>query len=148
MTIQQITPDIAKAILDEDPEAIYVDVRSIPEFMRGHAPRAVNIPFLHMNEQTQQMVPNPDFSKVAEAVLPKDKKLVVGCMMGGRSQKACLALEQMGFQNLHNIVGGFGGIRDPMSGQISQPGWSQLGYPISQENGEGVGYEWLLANVK
>jgi rhodanese-related sulfurtransferase len=147
MPIEQINSQKAKEMLDQDPEAIYVDVRSIPEFLRGHPIRALNIPLFHYNEQVQQMSPNPDFLKVSEAVLPQDKTLIVGCMVGGRSQKACEALAQAGFEKLHNVMGGYGGGRDPMTGE-PVPGWSQLGLPISQENGEGVGYESLAAKIK
>jgi hypothetical protein len=79
--------------------------------------------------------------------LPKDKKLLVGCLRGGRSQQACLVLEQMGYDQLYNVHGGFGGAVDPMTGQISQKGWKDLGLPTSKENGEGVGYESLKAKV-
>ena len=147
MPIEQITADKAKEMLDQDPEAVYVDVRSVPEFTRGHPIRALNIPLLHFNEQVQQMSPNPEFLRVAEAVLPRDKTLIVGCMVGGRSQKACEALVQLGYDKLYNVQGGYGGTRDPMTGKPI-PGWSQLGLPISQENGEGVGYESLVKKVK
>lgn len=146
MAIQQISPDQAKSILDEDSESVYVDVRSIPEFVGGHPIRALNIPLLHASGG--QMVPNPDFQSVAQKVLPKNKKLMVGCMSGGRSQKACQILEQMGYADLSNVVGGFGGARDPMTGQITQKGWKELGLPVSLENGEGVSYESLLARAK
>jgi len=147
MPIQQIDSQTAKEMLDQDPQAVYVDVRSIPEFLRGHPAGAINIPLLHFNEQMQQMSPNPDFLKVAQAVLPKDKTLIVGCMVGGRSQKACEALAQLGFEKLHNVMGGYGGGRNPMTGEPI-PGWSQLGLPISEENGEGIGYESLAKKVK
>src|SRR5262245_32240932 len=143
MTIQQITPDKAKEILDQDSQTLYVDVRSIPEFERGHPVGAINIPLLHLDEESHQMVPNPDFAKVAEAVLPREKKLLVGCMAGGRSQKACELLQQKGYSNLSNIMGGYGGGRNPMTGE-PVPGWSQLNLPVSQDNGEGIGYESLL----
>ncbi|MFO1518636.1 MAG: rhodanese-like domain-containing protein [bacterium] len=146
MAIEQIRPDKAKEMLDQDHEVIYVDVRSVPEFVRGHPVRALNIPLLHLNEN-QQMTPNPDFAKVAAAVLPKDKTLIVGCMAGGRSQKACEALAQLGFQNLFNMQGGWGGGRDPMTGE-AVAGWAQHGFPANTENGEGVGYESLLAKAK
>ncbi len=107
MPIQQINPEAAKQILDEDAQAIYVDVRSIPEFAAGHPIRAVNIPIMHKGGYG--MEPNGDFLKVAEAVLPKDRKLIVGCLAGGRSQKACELLEQRGFSILYNVYGGFGG---------------------------------------
>jgi rhodanese-related sulfurtransferase len=139
MPIQQTTPDKAKEALDQDPNAIYVDVRSIPEFIQGHAQGAVNIPLLHM--QSGQMLPNPDFQKVAQAVLPKDKTLFVGCKMGGRSQKASEILSVMGYSKVFNIDGGFGG-------NDHQPGWKNLGLPVSTENGEGIGYESLLNKAK
>lgn len=139
MGIQQTTPDKAKEILDQDASALYLDVRSIPEFTAGHPIRAVNIPLLHL--KGGQMIPNPDFQAVAQAVLPKDKRLLVGCKTGGRSQKACEILSQLGYQNLSNVDGGFGG-------NDHQPGWQALGLPVSQENGEGVGYETLASKAK
>ena len=141
MPIQKTTPDKAKEILDKDPQAIYVDVRSIPEFTQGHPIRAVNIPLLHLNPKTNEMTPNPEFPKVAATVLPKDKTLLVGCKMGGRSQKACEILERLGYSKLHNVYGGFGGAPD-------QQGWKDLGLPISTDNGEGVSYESLAAKSK
>src|SRR5262245_24501637 len=129
MAIVQTTPDQAKAALDQNPDAVYLDVRSIPEFIQGHAVGAINIPLLHM--QGGQMTPNPDFQKVAQSVLPKEKQLFVGCKMGGRSQKACEILNALGYQKISNIDGGFGG-------NDHQPGWKDLGLPVSAENGEGI----------
>jgi rhodanese-related sulfurtransferase len=139
MSVQQTTPDQAKTVLDKDPNAIYVDVRSIPEFVQGHARGAINIPLLHM--QGGQMAPNPDFLKVAQSVLPKDKTLLVGCKMGGRSQRASEILDSLGYQKVFNIDGGFGG-------NDHQPGWKDLGLPVSQDNGDGVGYDSLLSKAK
>ncbi|MBI2981414.1 MAG: rhodanese-like domain-containing protein, partial [Deltaproteobacteria bacterium] len=47
MPIQQTTPDKAKEILDKDSNAVYLDVRSVPEFAEGHAKGAINIPLIH-----------------------------------------------------------------------------------------------------
>lgn len=140
MPIQQITPDKAKEILDNDQSAVYIDVRSIPEFIQGHAEGAINIPLMHFNEKTGQMEPNPNFATVAQAVLDKDATYVVGCKMGGRSQKACDFLSMLGFEKLHNIDGGFGG-------NDHQQGWKDLGLPTSQDNGEGISYESLKAKA-
>ena len=135
--ITQITPDQARKILEESKDAVYLDVRSTPEFANGHAAGAINIPLMNYNQGSGMMTPNPDFQQVVESVLPKGKKLVVGCQMGGRSQRACELMQQLGYQDLSNIRGGFGGSPE-------QPGWAQLGYPVSTEAGEGVGYESLL----
>ncbi len=145
MSIQQINPSEAKDFLDQDPQAIYVDVRSIPEFTAGHPIRALNIPIMHKGQQG--MEPNSDFIKVSQAALPKDRKLLVGCLAGGRSQKACEMLEQKGFTQLYNVYGGFGGGRNPETGE-PQPGWKDLGLPVSDENGEGVSYTSLSAKAK
>ncbi len=140
MSIEQITPTIAKEMLDKDADTIYLDVRSIPEFTQGHAEGAINIPLLHLNEQSGTMEPNQDFAKVAQAVLPPEKTYVVGCKMGGRSQKACELLTMLGYQNLFNIDGGF-------VGNDHQPGWQAEGLPTSTDNGEGVSYESLAAKA-
>lgn len=145
MPITQISPAEAKEILDQDTQAIYVDVRSIPEFTAGHPIRAVNIPIMHKG--AYGMEPNSEFSKVATAVLPKDKKLLVGCMAGGRSQKACDVLAKQGYTELFNVYGGFAGGRNPETGE-PQPGWKDLGLPVSDENGPGVSYESLAAGAK
>ena len=145
MPIQQITPIEAKEILDRDPEALYVDVRSALEFVNGHPAGAINIPVMH--SRGGSMIPNLDFQKVAESILPKDKKLIVGCMAGGRSQKACQFLEQAGFKNLSNMMGGFGGGMNPKTGE-SVKGWKDSGLPVSQENGEGVSYDSLASKAK
>ena len=38
--------------------------------------------------------------------LNKDQEIVVYCRSGGRSQQACMFLEQQGFKNVINLTGG------------------------------------------
>lgn len=38
--------------------------------------------------------------------LPKDKKLVVMCKLGGRSARAADALANAGYDEVHNVLGG------------------------------------------
>lgn len=141
MLIQQITPDQAKEILDENPDAVYLDVRSVPEFERGHPQGAYNIPVFH--QTPQGMAPNADFLAVVEKHFPKNKTLLVGCQVGGRSQKACEMLASQGFERLHNIQGGFGGLRSP-AGSI--PGWQEQGFPVETGSEEGKGYQSLAGS--
>jgi rhodanese-related sulfurtransferase len=82
-----------------------------------------------------QMQLNLDFVEVAEKVIPRAKKLVVGCMAGGRSQRACEMLEEAGFTDLTNVVGGFGGQRDA-SGKVVVAGWKDAGLPVTTELGD------------
>src|SRR3972149_5010103 len=88
MPIAQITPEEAKRLLDGG-GFIYLDVRTVPEFVNGHAPSAVNIPVVEMNPQLGRMEPNEKFLEVVAANIPPDSQLIVGCRTGGRSQTAC-----------------------------------------------------------
>ena len=134
MAIKQAEPPQAHETLKANPDAIYVDVRTEGEFAQGHPTGAINIPVVFI-KGPGQMEPNDEFLRVAEKVLPKDKKLVVGCMAGGRSQRACEILEDAGFGDLTNVRGGFGGARD-QSGRVIVAGWRDAGLPVSSEVGE------------
>jgi rhodanese-related sulfurtransferase len=134
MPINQVEPPQAYETLQHHQDAVYLDVRTEQEFAQGHPTAAINIPVVFIKGPGQMEV-NPDFVTVAEKVLPKDKKLVVGCMAGGRSQRACEMLEQMGYTDLNNVRGGFGGARD-QSGRVTVTGWRDAGLPVSQELGE------------
>jgi len=140
MPIQQVEPPEAHEILKKDSQAIYLDVRTEGEFAQGHPAGAVNIPvvFIKGPGQTED---NPDFLAVAQKVLPQDRKLVVGCLSGARSQRACEILEQAGHTDLSNVRGGFGGARDA-SGRILVTGWRDAGLPVSDQVGE-AGYQAL-----
>ena len=136
----------AYELLKSDVEYIYLDVRSVPEFEAGHPEGAVNIPLLHL-DPNRGMTPNQDFATVVESVLAKDAKLLIGCKSGGRSASACQLMSQMGYTNVANVRGGFGGQTDNF-GRLIEPGWSMLNLPISTEAGETARYEALLENAK
>ena len=129
MSANNIGPEQAKDILDSDSDAVYIDVRTEQEFINGHVPRSVNIPVVWPDPSTRQMKPNPDFVKVVSAQFGKDKRIIVGCQVGGRSQLAAELLVRDGFQDVSNMQGGFGGARDPM-GRVTAPGWTQFGFPV------------------
>jgi rhodanese-related sulfurtransferase len=130
MEIMQVEPAEAHALLQRNPRAIYLDVRTEQEFAQGHPTGAINIPVMFLIPGRPQ--PNPDFIAVAEKVLDKDRPLIVGCMAGGRSQRACEILADAGYTDLTNVRGGFGGQRDP-SGQVVLKGWQDAGLPVSQD---------------
>ncbi len=133
MGIKQMDPAAAHALLQSTPDAVYLDVRTEEEFAQGHPAGAINIPVMFMVPGRPQI--NPDFLTVAAKVLPKDRKLVVGCMAGGRSQRACEMLDEAGYHDLTNVQGGYGGQRDA-SGAIVVKGWRDAGLPVSQETGD------------
>ena len=145
MAIKQITPPQAHEILDKDPAVIYLDVRTVLEFTAGHPQRGINVPVVFFNQATGQPTPNPDFLKVAEASIPKDATVIVGCQAGGRSQRAAEIMTQAGYANVSNMQGGFGGGQDQMGRVV--PGWRDSGLPVSTENGEEVSYPSLAAKA-
>ena len=124
----------------------YVDVRSIPEFTQGHPSGAVNVPLLHRDERMGQMSPNQDFVAVMKAAFARDAKLLIGCQAGARSAQAAQILESAGFTDVTNVLGGFGGARDQMTGGMRE-GWAQAGLPIDRTAAPGASYEELRSKA-
>ncbi len=134
MPIIQVEPPQAHEILKSNPDAVYLDVRTEAEFAQGHPAGAINVPVVFI-KGPGQMELNGEFADVVAKTLPRDKKLVVGCLAGGRSQRACELLEAAGYSDLTNVRGGFGGARDA-SGQVVVAGWRDAGLPVSSEVGD------------
>jgi rhodanese-related sulfurtransferase len=123
MTIKHIT--VQQAHQEQARGAKYLDVRSIPEFQTGHPEGAFNIPLAHVDPATGQMRPNADFVAVVRANFPADTPIVIGCQMGGRSAKAAEILSTAGYQDVTNVLGGYGG-----APQFGHAGWVQAGLPV------------------
>ncbi len=143
MAIEQLEPAQAHLVLEETPDAVYLDVRTEEEFERGHPVRAVNVPviFIKGPGQTEH---NADFLEIVVKTHRKEQTLIVGCAGGVRSQLACEILEQAGFQRLANVKGGFSGARD-QSGEIVLKGWRDMGLPVITE---GVTYAMLRLKAR
>ena len=131
MSVKQIDPRQTHDTLQKDTNAVYIDVRTEGEFANGHVPGAVNIPVMSPDPMTRRMTPNPNFLDTVQAAYSKDKKIICGCQMGGRSQYAADQLVQAGFSDVSNMVGGFGGAKDPM-GRLVAPGWLQSDLPVER----------------
>ena len=146
MAVKEITPQQAHDILSADTTVVYIDVRTEREFANGHPAGAVNIP-IAFPDPARGMMANPDFVSVVEKNFSKDKKIIVGCQAGPRSTAASRMLEQAGFQDVSNMLGGFGGMRDQM-GRVVALGWAESGLPVSSDNGDGVSYASLSAKAR
>lgn len=146
MGIKQINAQQAQEAMQADSEIVYLDVRTPREFERGHPPNAINIPVVFPNPATRQMDANTDFIKVLEAHVGKDKSVIVGCQMGGRSQMAAQIMDEFGYSDVSNMQGGFGGVRNPM-GEVVAPGWLQMDYPVEARVDDTNGYEGLKGSA-
>src|SRR5438034_10900945 len=101
MAIKNIGPETAKEILDKEDDAVYIDVRTEPEFLNGHVPKAINIPVV-WPDVTRQLKPNPDFVKADPAHFAKDKRIFGGCQAEGRSHFAAELLSNDGLLDVSN----------------------------------------------
>lgn len=90
-----LTAEEAKQRMDENSEAIVLDVRTQEEFDQGHIPGAVCLP----NEFITADMPFP---------FAKDTELLLYCRSGRRSAEAAEKLRDLGFSNVYD----FGGIID------------------------------------
>lgn len=139
MTYETIAPPAAKTRLEDD-SWTYLDVRTVEEFEAGHVPGAFNVPLAFRGPMG--MEPNSAFLEVVSRHFAKDKDLVVGCKVGGRSARACDLLAAEGWTALANMDGGFSGRYDPV-GSLVQEGWAGCGFPTTIDAEPGRTYEEL-----
>lgn len=144
--MKEVSPNEALVHLENEPETVYLDVRSIPEFQQGHPIRAINIPLLHFYPG-MGMMPNDEFADVVQANLPKNTRILVGCKTGVRSARAVEMLTQLGYTDVANVRGGFVGVMDPM-GRVLESGWSLLNLPICTSCSEKAHYDQLATKAK
>ena len=136
--VKTISPTEAWGILQENPKAVLVDVRSDMEFLFvGHPVGAIHIPWIDYPEWTL----NPEF--VTEV-----RKLVLGgicsgssdagvpvlliCRSGKRSMDAGVQLIKQGFCEVYNIADGFEGELDEQHHRGTLGGWRKEGLPWAQ----------------
>lgn len=139
MEIRQVSAPEAFQLLQEHPDAVYLDVRTPQEFEAGHPTGARNVPVLFFQGGGAPPQPNADFVAVVGRVLPPETLLLVGCQAGGRSQHAAELLTRAGYTNVRNVQGGFGGARD-QTGRLIVPGWRDSGLPVEQGATPGATY--------
>jgi rhodanese-related sulfurtransferase len=82
--------------LNASENAVILDVRTEDEVSEGYIPNAINID-IHKGQ---------GFIYEIEA-LDKSKTYFVYCKSGGRSGQACSIMNQLGFENAYNLLGGF-----------------------------------------
>jgi rhodanese-related sulfurtransferase len=133
--IPQVTPERAAEILRERPGAVYLDVRTAAEFRAGHPAGAYNVPVLFF-DAAQRPQRNPDFERIAQGAFSRETVLLVGCQSGVRSQHAAEILHSLGYRDVSNVAGGFGG-------SPAARGWRDSGLPVESGDPAGRGYEEL-----
>jgi len=82
--------------LSQDDNAIILDVRTEEEAEEGMIPNAIIADIYLPQEFMSQL-----------ETLDKSKTFYVYCRSGGRSAQACAIMNQLGFSNTKNLLGGF-----------------------------------------
>ena len=142
--IEEIAHEEVAAALESNPAAVYLDVRTVGEFARGHVPGALNVPIAEMVPVTGMMTPNLDFMDVVQASVSKEATVYCGCASGPRSRHAVSLLQQAGYPSVSNVTSGFNGVVDPL-GRVLEPGWAARGLPVEPGDGGPFGYAALTA---
>lgn len=131
-----LTPEEAWELLEEDPRATLVDVRTAAEWA------FVGVPDLA--EAGKDLVriewstfpdgrPNDRFiEQLADAGVPKDAPVLFMCRSGARSAAAAAAAAAEGWADAHNLTGGFEGSLDRQRHR-GVGGWKAAGLPWSQQ---------------
>ena len=116
-----ITPQVAPIIKDintqdaftliqenqNNPDFVIIDVRTPEEFAQGHLANAINID--SYSDTFRDELNNLD----------KDKTYLVYCAVGSRSASALVIMQELGFMEAYNMLGG-----------INQ--WQAEGLPITE----------------
>lgn len=94
--IKQLSP-IEATRLQNDEDAIFVDVREDTEFKRGHILGARHMPMGSFDKRMTEL------EKV------RQKSLIIYCSTGARASKAAGKLRKGGFETVFVLAGGIGG---------------------------------------
>ena len=131
-----VTPKEAWTVLEQDPNACLIDVRTEAEW------RYVGLPLLAaLGRDTLcvswQSYPdnalNPAFvDQVAAQGVRPDQTVLLICRSGQRSRSAAIALTAQGFARCYNVAEGFEGDRDDTGHRGTVGGWKVAGLPWAQ----------------
>lgn len=124
---------------------VYVDVRTVGEFDAGHPAGAYNAPL--MIDGASGRGPNGAMVAAIARTFPKESKLVIGCLAGGRAMRAAEMLEAAGFTQVVVQRAGWGGVTDPF-GRVTEAGWQAEGLPSAKTAEPGRAWADLETKLK
>ncbi len=109
--IEEIDASTAAALV-ESPDAVFVDVRERDEWDEGHIPGAIHVPRGNLE------------SRIENAVTDRSARIVLYCASGARSAFAAKTLEELGYDDVASLAGGF-------------TDWKRNGFPTQLPQGLG-----------
>ena len=114
--VEEISPEGAAQILEKPDRAgwVFIDVREPDEFAAGHIPGARNFPrgFLEVRADLEHPKRDPWLED-------RGRKMILYCGGGHRSALAGKSLQEMGFERILSLAGGW-------------TGWADLDLPVER----------------
>jgi rhodanese-related sulfurtransferase len=136
--VKTISPQEAWNIMEQEPRAVMIDVRSDMEFLFvGHPVGAIHIPWIDYPDWRL----NPNFAtEVRKLILggvchetpDSGVPVLLICRSGKRSLEAGNLLIREGFCDVYNVAEGFEGELDEHHHRSTRGGWRYHGLPWEQ----------------
>ncbi len=132
---RNLLPKMAVERLQDNPQALFVDVRSKAEYKYvGFPENSILIPWI----DDPDWEPNPE--AFSDAVMQEldgrenlsDTEIILICRSGFRSNEALKCLENKGFTQVSHVASGFEGDLDENDHRGNLNGWRHDGMPWSQ----------------
>jgi sulfur-carrier protein adenylyltransferase/sulfurtransferase len=103
--IDEVDAATTRELIESPDPPLLVDVRENEEWAEGHLPGAVHVPRGNLESRIEQVVPH------------RSRPLILYCAAGARSAFAAKTLEELGYENVSSLSGGF-------------TDWKRNGYPV------------------
>jgi molybdopterin/thiamine biosynthesis adenylyltransferase/rhodanese-related sulfurtransferase len=103
--IDEVDAATTRELIESPDPPLLVDVRENEEWAEGHLPGAVHVPRGNLESRIEQVVPH------------RSRQLILYCAAGARSAFAAKTLEELGYENVSSLSGGF-------------TDWKRNGYPV------------------
>ena len=137
-SVHDLTPKQAFELLQKNPRAVLIDVRSSMEFLFvGHPKGAIHVPWIdepdwkintHFASQVRQVMLGGISSHEGKSTAP----VVLICRSGKRSLEAGELLVKEGFAEIFHVTEGFEGDLDDTHHRSTSAGWRYHGLPWEQ----------------
>ena len=117
--ITEIMPWDVSDFMEDNPDALLLDIREQSEFSQARIAGSLNVPrgILESAAEWDYVETEPDL------VQARDKPVVVICRSGNRSALACEVLEQIGYSDTRSV-------------KLGIRGWNDADQPLVDAEGE------------
>ena len=132
---RNLLPKMAVERMNENPEAVLIDVRTRAEHKYvGFPDNSILIPWF--DEPDLESDPDTFYESVLDALSDRndamDAELILICRSGFRSNEALKCLQSKGFTCVSHVASGFEGDLDENDHRRNLNGWRNDGMPWSQ----------------